>query len=695
MLKIILKSAFFDGLRTLVQLAGVLTGLMMCAAPTLSHGQGEQVQRSTAPNLIELSLEELMEIEVTSPGKKLQKLSDVAAAVFVISQDDIRRSGATSIPEALRLAPGVQVARIDSNKWAISVRGFAERYANKLLVLIDGRTVYTPSFSGVFWDIQDTMLEDIDRIEVIRGPGAALWGANAVNGVINIITKRAEGTQGGLIAAGGGTEERGFGGLRYGHKVGKDAYARAYIKYFNRDGGGDGSGDDTADDWDALRGGFRLDWKGGGGDSLTVQGDLYDGSYGSTGDMPLLVPPYSRKTDDNGWSFGGNLLSRWEKVLSPTSDLTMQAYYQRGERGDIEVNKYVEDTFDLDFQHRFQWSERHDIMYGAGYRFVRDMLTDSFLISASPDSRSRNLFSAFLQDEITLIPDLLRVTLGTKFEHNDFTGFEVQPDFRFLLTPHPRHTLWGSISRAVRTPSRAENDVRANYGTVPPGSPGNPGPVPLLISNFGDRDLDSEVLMAYELGYRMQLAQSLSLDLVGYYHNHDGLIGMTPATPFPENDPAPPHLVVPSVFANNLEGEVYGMEISSDWLPLSWWRLRLSYTYQEMDIRLRGNAAGIEGQSGSTEGRSPDHQLSLLSSMDLPGNLAFDAWLRYVDDLPAVSVRSYVNLDLRLSWRPLPGMEISLVGQNLIDSSRREFVSVEGISTRTERGFYGKVVFEF
>jgi iron complex outermembrane receptor protein len=648
--------------------------------------------KATASNLIELSLEELMEIEVTSPGKKIQKLSDVPAAVYVISQDDMRRSGATSIPEALRLAPGVQVARIDANKWAISVRGFDDRYANKLLVLIDGRTVYTPSFSGVFWDIQDTMIEDIDRIEVIRGPGAALWGANAVNGVINIITRRAEETQGGLISAGGGTEERGFGGLRYGLKVGKDAFARGYIKYFNRDGGVDGSGGDTGDDWDALRGGFRLDWQGLGGDSLTVQGDLYDGSYGSTGDVPLLVPPYSRKTDDNGWNFGGNLLSRWERVLSPTSDLALQAYYQRDERGDIEINKYVEDTVDLDFQHRFHLGERHDIMYGAGYRFVHDRLTDGFLISGTPDSRSRNLFSAFLQDEITLVPDLLRVTLGTKLEHNDFTGFEVQPDFRFLLTPHPRHTIWGSVSRAVRTPSRAENDIRANYGTVPPAAPGAP---PLLISAFGDRDLDSEVLLAYELGYRMQVAPSFSFDFVGYYHDYNRLISAVPAAPFPETEPLPPHLVAPTVFANNQEGEVYGLEISSDWLPLPWWRMRLSYTYQRMDIRLKEDIAVMTGQTGYIEGLSPDHQLSLLSSMDLPGNLSFDAWLRYVDDLPAVSVGSYVNLDLRLSWRPLPGVEVSLVGQNLIDTSHREFVSLEGISTKTERGLYGKVVLEF
>jgi iron complex outermembrane receptor protein len=681
--------------RVWTSLAWMLSMLAFFSLPALSHAQLDPEPDFATSSLKELSLEELMEIEVTSPGKKLQKLSDVPAAVYVITNDDIRRSGATSIPEALRLAPGVQVARIDANKWAISVRGFDDRYANKLLVLMDGRTVYTPSFSGVFWDIQDTMLEDIERIEVIRGPGAALWGANAVNGVINIITKKAEETQGGLIAAGGGTEERGFGGMRYGLKIGSEAYARGYIKYLNRDGGVNGSGKDTADNWDVLRGGFRLDWQGSQGDSLTFQGDLYDGSYGTTGDVPLLSPPYMQKTDDHGWTFGGNLLSRWEKVLSPTSELALQAYYQRDERGDIEVKKYVEDTIDLDFQHRFHLGESQDIMYGAGYRYIHDRLTDGFLISLSPDHQSRNLFSAFLQDEITLIPDLLRVTLGSKFEHNDFTGFEVQPDFRFLLTPHPRHTIWGSISRAVRTPSRAESDVRANYRAVPPGVPGNPGPLPVLISSFGDRDLDSEVLLAYELGYRAQLSQTFSFDLVGYYHHYDRLIGVIPAAPFPEADPSPPHLVVPGVFANDQKGEVYGVELASDWLLLPWWRMRLSYTYQKMDLRLTGAGAGIEGQTGYIEKQSPDHQISLFSSLDLPGNLTFDTWMRYVDELPSMGVRNYLNLDLRLAWRPLPGLELSLVGQNLIDTSHQEFVSIEGISTRVERGFYGKVVFEF
>ena len=694
-LKNIFRSVLFYRLHGGVSLVGCLAGLILFTVPPLSHAQADREEKAATSNLIDLSLEELMEIEVTSPGKKLQKLSDVPAAVYVISSDDIRRSGATSIPEVLRMAPGVQVARIDANKWAVSIRGFDDRFANKLLVLIDGRTVYTSAFSGVYWDIQDTMIEDIDRIEVIRGPGAALWGANAVNGVINIITKNSEQTQGGLITAGGGTEERGFGGVRYGLSIGKDAYARGYIKYFNRDGGVDGSGNDTADDWDALRGGFRLDWQVSAKDSLTVHGDLYDGSYGTTGAVPMLVPPYALTLNDNGRVFGGNLLSRWDRAISPSSNLALQIYYQREERDEIEVKKGVEDTVDLDFQHRFFWGDRQEIMYGAGYRFIHSSLKNTFFTSLYPESRSLDLFSAFLQDDITLVPDRLRVIIGSKFEHNDFTGFEVQPNIRFIWTPNARHTVWGAVSRAVRTPSRADIEIRVNPRVIPPGAPGNPSPTPLLISVYGNSHLDSEVLLAYELGYRTQPLESFSFDLTGYYHDYDRIIGTLPGTPFIEPSPVPPHVVAPLVYANNMEGRVYGLECSSDWKPLSWWRMKLAYTYQRMDLRPKGNIPDLSGQAASVEGRSPLHQLSYFNSVDLPRNVTFDAWLRYVDELPSIAVRSYVTLDTRLAWRPRSNLEISLVGQNLIDSSHREFVSVDGISTKSQRGIYGKVTFEF
>jgi iron complex outermembrane receptor protein len=636
-----------------------------------------------------------MSIEITSAGKKAQKLSDVAAAVFVLTQEDLQRSGVTSIPEALRMVPGVQVARIDANKWAITARGFNDRFANKLLVLMDGRTVYTPTFSGVFWDVQDTLLEDIERIEVIRGPGAALWGANAVNGVINIISKRAQDTQGGLVTAGGGTEERGFGGVRYGMQLVEDVYARVYIKYFNRDGGVDAFGDATADDWDVIRGGCRLDWQASTRDLLAVQGDIYDGTFGTTIPLALLVPPFSQTVNDDGDIFGGNVLMRWQRTFSAASDLSLQLYYDRTERSSIQVEEDTIDTVDLDFQHRFAWGTWQEIVWGLGYRFIHDMFTNSSSVSFTPDSRSRTLLSAFVQDDMTLIKNRLRLTLGLRLEHNDYTGFEVQPNARLLWTPHVRHAVWGAVSRAVRTPSRTDFDVRVDFATTPAGTPDNPGPLPTLLAIFGNRDLDSEELLAYELGYRTQPLESLFLDLALFYHDYDHLVGSVLGTPSVATSPMPVHLVVPVVFSNNLEGEVYGVEVAAEWQPLDWWRLYLAYTYQQIHLRIKGEPAPMDTQDEDIEGRSPRHQVSFRSSLDLTGNLAFDVWVRYVDALSTLMVSDYVTLDARLAWRPWPKLELALVGQNLVNSDHREFVSVDGISTKVQRGVYGKITWNF
>ncbi|MRR07522.1 MAG: TonB-dependent receptor, partial [Deltaproteobacteria bacterium] len=392
-------------------------------------------------NLSELGLEDLMNIQVTSVSKKEQKLSDAAAAVFVVTREDIRRSGATSIPEVLRMVPGIQVARLDANKWAVSARGFNDRFADKLLVLMDGRTVFTPLFSGVYWDVQDTMLEDIDRIEVVRGPGAALWGANAFNGVINIITKHSQETQGGLLSAGGGTEERGFGGARFGGRVGDDTYYRLYAKYFSRDAGVDASGDRGEDDWSVLRGGFRVDSDLSANDSVTVQGDIYRGKEGETYTIPLLIPPFSRTFDWDTDIAGSNILSRWTRTLSDTADMTLQLYYDRTER-DMAIIGEDRDTIDVDFQNRFKCGSRHEIVWGWGYRFSHESITNKVAITFAPNRRSDNLYSFFAQDDISLIEDRLRLVLGSRFEHNEFTGWEIQPNIRLIWTPDYRQTVW-------------------------------------------------------------------------------------------------------------------------------------------------------------------------------------------------------------------------------------------------------------
>lgn len=643
--------------------------------------------------LTELSIEDLMNIEITSVAKKTQKMSEASAAIFVITQEDIRRSGVTSIPESLRMVPGLQVARIDANKWAITSRGFNGRFANKLLVLIDGRSVYTPLFSGVYWDVKDTLLEDVNRIEVIRGPGATLWGANAVNGVINIITKHAKDTQGGLMTAGTGTEEQGIGGIRYGGKSGQDTYYRVYAKYFNRDKGVYASGEDAADDWDAVRGGFRIDWEGSKRDSRTLQGGLYDGQYGETITTRSLTSPYSSTNDTDNDMSGAHLLGRWTRTISDISNMALQLYYDRTERNSILVD-LIRDTFDLDFQHKFALGEWQEIVWGIAYRFTGDDMVGSFDTSWDPESRDDDLFSGFVQDDITLVDNQLRLTLGSKFEYNDYTGFEIQPNTRLMWTPEERHSVWAAVSRAVRTPSRTEHDGTVNNSVLPPNSLylGSP---PVVASLRGDRDFDSEELLAYELGCRVLPSDQLSLDVAAFYNDYDSLRTLEPGSLFLETSPSPLHLVSPYTADNKMAGETYGVELAANWHALDWWRLQAAYTYLQMQLHLDADSGDTTSESAEDE--SPHNQISLQSSMDLPRDVEFDLWVRYVDNLPSQNVGSYVSLDTRIAWKPRKQLEVSIVGQNLLDNHHPEFQPeiVDTSPTEAERSVYGKITWRF
>jgi iron complex outermembrane receptor protein len=627
-----------------------------------------------------------MAIPVTTVSRTPQPFSQSAAAISVITHDDIRRSGATSIPEALRLVPGLEVARVDSHQWAISSRGFNDVFANKLLVMIDGRSVYTPLFSGVFWDAQDTLMEDIDRIEVIRGPGASLWGANAVNGVINIITKSAKDTQGFLVSAGGGTEERGFGSFRYGGKINDETFFRIYGKYFDRDSSAMLGGDDAHDAWQMGRGGFRLDWQPGDPNLVTLQGEVYGGELDQLLRRVEPVAPYNFFLDEDTFAIsGGNVLGRWTHTISENSNFSLQSYYDRTYR-DTAIFREDRDTYDIDFQHRFPIGERQNIIWGAGYRNTGDDVRNSFDISLDPESRRLQLFSAFVQDEIPLVESNLVFTIGSKFEHNDFTGFEVQPSARLLWTPHEKHTLWASVSRAVRTPSRAEADVRLNV---------QPGPAPgSLVSLIGDDSFDSEELIAYELGYRVQPTKRLSFDLALFYNDYQNIRGLHTGSPFMENSPTP-HVVIPMFAANNLKGETYGSELSANWQMLDNWRWTANYTFLQQAIHTKG--APDHTTEREIEGSSPHHQFSLLSRIDLPFHLQFDADVRYVDALPAQGVDSYVTMDARIGWQATTNLEFSIVGQNLLDNRHLEFkpTLIATETTEVERGVYGKVTWRF
>jgi len=653
-----------------VSLGGVFAVIfcLFCVPPSA----GAQVP-SSLPDLKQLSLEQLMNVEVTSVAKKEQRVAETAAAIFVITQEDIRRSGVTSIPEALRLAPGVEVSRIDANKWSIGVRGFGSRLSRSVLVLMDGRSVYTPLFAGVYWEIQDTLLEDIDRIEVIRGSGGTLWGANAVNGVINIITRSAAETQGLLITGGGGSEERGFGGLRYGGKIGQDFSYRLYGKGFSRDGQFTAHASDF-DDWQSGQGGFRTDWNFTQSDSLTIQGDAYQGKSGQRTTVSTFSAPFLAVVRDDTDFSGMNLLGRWRRTLSDTSNLAFQVYYDRTFRREPTFQER-RNTVDFDFQHRFKITGHQEFTWGLGYRYTRGDTQSMPTVVFSPPNRADNLVSAFVQDEIVLVENRLRLTVGSKFEHNDYSGFEFQPSARLLWTPAERHYLWASISRAVRTPSRVEEDLLLTATLSPI--------VPTFARLSGNNSFEPEKVLAYEVGYRMQPTDRSSVDIAAFYNRHSDLLSLESGATFLE---PPGNLILPFSIDNKMTAQVYGIEVATDWRWLDWWRWRLSYSHLQLNLKKKPGSSDFTTER-STEGSSPQNQVSLTSFIDLPGNLNLDGIFRYVDNLPGQNVGRYFNLDLRLGWHATKNVELSLVGQNLLQGHHAEW----GGGTEIQRGVYTKV----
>ena len=656
------------------------------AEPRILTSTGEKL------DLMEMDLEALMKIEVTSVSKRPERLSDAAAAIYVITSEDIRRSGVTSIPEALRLAPGLEVARQDSHTWAISSRGFNDEFANQLLVLIDGRSVYTPLFAGVYWDVQDLALEDLDRIEVIRGPGASLWGANAVNGVINITTKKAKDTQGLLVSGGAGNEERGFGTIRYGGQAGEHAFYRVYGKYFNRDDSALPDGTDANDSWSMWRGGFRVDWEPTDQNLLTLQGDIYTGELNQSVTVPLLTAPYSEVLTDKVGVSGGNLLGRWSRQFSEESDLSFKVYYDRTERDRVVFDERRE-TVDLDLQHHFKIGEYQDLVLGVGYNVTWDHLRNSFAVQFDPTERTDSLYSAFVQDEIEVIQDKLHLTLGTKVEHNDYTGWEIQPNARLSWNISKRQTAWFAASRAISTPSRAEEDIRINRQVVPPGVF---GPLPTLVSQFGSHDIDSKELIALELGYRIQPHDRVTLDLASFYNFYDQQRSLEPGAPIPiEPIPAPPHSVIPFTIDNLIKGEVFGGELASSFQLADWWRLRVNVTAWSIQLHKRAssNDPALEG----AEDDSPNYQVGVRSLMDLPCHLELDSGFRYVDGLQNRDVPSYTAFDARLGWRPHRNWEFSIIAQNIFDPQHKEFAPsyIQTQTTEVQRSVFGKITFRF
>ncbi len=612
-------------------------------------------QRDSVEALKRLSLDQLMNIEVMSVSRRPEHLFETPSAIQVITQDDIRRSGATSLPEALRLASNLQVAQVDARQWAISARGFNSTSANKLLVLIDGRTVYTPLFSGVFWDVQDVLLSDVDRIEVISGPGATLWGANAVNGVINVITKDAKETGGLLVTGGGGSELRGLGSARYGGGLGAHANYRIYGKAFSRDPTLLPNGQDAADGWHAGQGGFRLDWEASAGDRLSLLSDWYGGRIAQPSPGHIAVS-------------GGNVIAKWAHPISAKSELTVQAYYDRTHRDIPGTFGEDLDIYDIDVQHRAAVHARHNVVWGAGYRLMNDRVVNTAALAFLPPHVARQWFTAFAQDEIALASDRLHVTLGTKIEHNDYTGFEIQPSGRVNWTFSPSRTLWAAISRAVRTPSRIDRELYA------------PGQPPYYLA--GGPDFRSENELAYELGYRHQQG-ALVLAFASFYSRYHGLRSLEQVNP-----PNP----TPIVIANGQHGESYGAEATASYRITDDWQLHAGYT--ELRVHIWPNPGSTDTSRGATESRTPDRQLSLRSSLRVGTQWILDGGFRYLSEIANQQLPAYAELDVRLGWQPVAALELSLAGRSLLHAHHAEF-GTPAARRGIQRSVYGMAQWHF
>lgn len=647
-------------------------GLIMHSAPALA----EEID---ADDLLDLSLEELSNIEVTSVSKRSEKASEAAAAIYVVTQDEIRRSGATSIPEALRMVPGLSVAQSGARQWAISSRGFNDQFANKLLVLIDGRSVYTPLFSGVNWDVQDTLLEDIDRIEVIRGPGATLWGANAVNGIINIITKSAEDTQGTVTSLTVGNQINAIVSGRHGAKIGDNAHVRMYGKHNDYQEVPNLAGGGARDAWNKSQSGFRADWEGAEGRSYTLQGDLY-----RMGASALVTVPFgvgSNVVPNRETLSGANILGRYTNTLADNSEVSFQAYYDLARRDNFIASQTIQ-TFDLDGQYLTNLSDRHELIVGAGYRFINYKNEGNTYLRFADTNHVDHLYSAFIQDKITILKDELFLTLGSKFEHNEYTGFEFQPSARFSWLIDDKQTFWGSVSRALHTPDRGTaSDSQLIVGLAGANT---------YLTRVGNDALDSEELIAYELGYRIQPASNISVDAAVFYNDYDNLFLGSQGTPFAQTGGLGAYVVVPIIPVNTGSARSWGGELSFKWNPYE--NVALSAAYSLVDLKFdQADPLGF-----SFAGKSPEQQFNTMATFTLPHNLELNTAAYYVDELRASGTDHYVRLDARLAWQATENMELSLVGQNLLDNQHPEFTGFlyQSVS-QVPRAVYGNVSWKF
>lgn len=664
----------------------VITAAILASAPALA-----------GDDLTNMKLEDLMNlrVQVISAAKRPQRLADAAAAIYVLTDEDIRRSGARSVPEVLRLVPGMIVARLNNGEWAISARGSASSVANKLLVLVDGRSIYSPLFGGVLWDLQDFLLQDIERVEVIRGPGATLWGANAVNGVINIITKSADNTQGAFVSVGSGSVERGYVEARYGGKLSDDTALRISAKY------ADWKSTMSSADAGHFQApyvtrsvGFRSDSVLNGGNSLMMSGQLTSNIYGDMEVVPLYVAPYSMLQSYRYNEGSAHFNTKWSHIESDTSDYSIRlsySYEHAARNGDTGWTNSVE----LEFQDRLSPLEFHDVVWGLAYKANFMHIGTAYMIVPDQNDARQSVISGFVQDDISLVASRLHTTIGTKVEYNDFSGFDLEPSLRLIWTPDSKNSLWAAISRAARTPTMAEEyttylqGVIANpYGTVYP---------PIALKALSSKSFQSETTMAYEAGYRTEILDNISFDLALFYNSGTKLrSGITLGQGF-SLTPVP-NIIQYLQVTNIGSAHSYGLELAAEWQPIQGWRLQGTYSYLNGQARQNGKATSSAGYI-STLGQIPHNQFTVRSLVDLPHNIEGDVSLRYVGALYATEIGSYAAIDARLGWKPVDGIDLSVVGQNLIGPSHTEFSaasdSIAGVAAQLGRTVFVKASLTF
>ncbi|HKV05736.1 MAG TPA: TonB-dependent receptor [Candidatus Acidoferrales bacterium] len=656
-----------------------------------SQADATPTDKKTPEVLRQLSLEQLGNVEVTTAAKEPEQVWKTPAAIYVLTQEDIRRSGATSIPELLRWVPGVEVARVDSDHWSVGIRGFGSQFSKSVLVLIDGRSVYSPLFSGVYWNVQNVMLEDVERIEVIRGPGGTIWGANAFNGVINIITKSAKDTHGTLSSVSGGNVDQGMGAFRFGGGNGKNLDFRVYGMAFGR--AAEFHPDHSPfDEWQTGQGGFRTDWQLGNRDTLALQGDMYKGYDGERVSVSSYSPPSAQLFNEPHNVAGGNLQGRWRHEVSPNSDFEFQSYYDRTSRLSPQLDE-VRNTLDIDFQYHLELNGRQDVLLGAGARWSPDNITQKFAtLDFEPHQETDSIYSWFLQDQISLVPRQLFLTLGSKFEHNNYSGFEVQPNARLLWAPTDHQSIWVAITRAVRTPSRLDQNLQLTDFLV--------ATPPIFLRVVGSTTFKSEQFLGTEVGYRTLVAHRLFVGTTFFHNTYNDLYGYGNGTTFLELLPAPAHFVLQVPVANATAGDTDGVEIAPEWKPTDWWQLKGSYSYLHLFVHDKKGVAGSFNSQATTadNGSSPHHQVELHSLFNLPKELEFDTSFRFVSALPAqtstppgTTVGAYSTMDVRFGWHPTEGVEVSIAGQDLLQPHHPEFGGDDGPLVGIRRGFYTKV----